>query len=112
MRARLAPRPDALILLARVGGRPVAYANAELRDGRGYIDNVYVLSDARGNGIGHALADYIERWLAFAHIDEVRLHVRPANDLAMSFWHREGYIVVGEDGDMVEMAKIIRGRPL
>lgn len=58
---------------------------------RGVIDNVYVLPDARGDGVGSALLAYAERELAARGADVVAVEALWDNEAAQRLYDRRGY---------------------
>jgi ribosomal protein S18 acetylase RimI-like enzyme len=91
--------PDAFLLLAELGERPVGYAMVHLRAGSptwrsseraGEVETLSVLPDARASGIGALLLRAVESELAKLGVDELSLHVVSSNDRAMAFYERHG----------------------
>lgn len=63
-----------------------------LRDvNRGSIENVFVVPDRRGEGIGSALLEAAEADLAARGADTVILEVMAANERAQRFYEEHGY---------------------
>ncbi|MPZ49654.1 MAG: GNAT family N-acetyltransferase [Dehalococcoidia bacterium] len=100
VQSRFRPGPDSMLLLARSEGRAVAFANAYLRTTPGsppprfiYVDNVYVLAEARGRGIGSALLSCFESWARERGVEEIRLDVFASNDHAVDFWRQAGFTI-------------------
>jgi ribosomal protein S18 acetylase RimI-like enzyme len=58
---------------------------------RGVVENIYVVPDRRGEGIGAALMSAAERTLAEAGADVVSLEVMADNGAARRFYRRQGY---------------------
>lgn len=93
-------RPEAVMLVARVGGlydgKTVAGYVAARRNGDElHINNIGVRREARGSGIGGTL---LETALDFGRRGGARtstLEVRAANQVAQSLYRRYGYAVVG-----------------
>ncbi|MCT2587126.1 GNAT family N-acetyltransferase [Actinophytocola sp. S1-96] len=72
--------------------QPGSAAGARLPAGRwGYVNCVSVLAEARGAGIGRALAAVAHRELAAAGATGTFLYYNPPNPLASVFWARQGY---------------------
>jgi ribosomal protein S18 acetylase RimI-like enzyme len=65
--------------------RPVRY---------GYLAMVYVAPAARRHGVLRRLVRVAERWCARQGLDEVRLHVHPANPDGVAAWDALGFDVV------------------
>jgi ribosomal protein S18 acetylase RimI-like enzyme len=81
-----------------LNGKAVAFANAVIRTSPGsppprfaYIDNVHVLSESRGLGVGTAIARYLEAWAEALGIRELRLDVFANNEAAVAFWRAAGF---------------------
>ncbi|MFB6126526.1 MAG: GNAT family N-acetyltransferase [Halolamina sp.] len=58
---------------------------------RGVVEDVYVVPDRRGEGIGAALVGAAERSLFADGVDAVRLEAMAANEEARRFYERLGY---------------------
>lgn len=63
----------------------------EMDVSRGSVENLFVESGARGDGIGAALLSAAEDALASRGVDVVSLEVLARNDRAREFYDREGY---------------------
>lgn len=86
------------VLLARDGDRAVGFVmfgpkerGFERARTRGVVRNVFVVPDARGEGVGTALMDAAEERLAAAGVDEIVLEAMADNDAARSFYRERGY---------------------
>jgi len=66
-------------------------AGYEMDVTRGTVENLFVRSSARGEGVGAALLSAAERALADRGVDAVALEVLAANARARAFYDREGY---------------------
>ncbi|MFB6269948.1 MAG: N-acetyltransferase family protein [Halobacterium sp.] len=71
---------------------------------RGVVENVYVLPDARGEGVGSALLDYAERALADRGADVFAVEALWDNEAARRLYDRRGY-----DRHRVTMEKPVDG---
>jgi ribosomal protein S18 acetylase RimI-like enzyme len=101
----LLAKPDTLLLLARDGDELVGYALAHVaaveetwipdtwRTGPriGELESLGVVEDRRGEGIGSALMDAVERELAALGVDDLILGVLPGNDGARRLYERRGF---------------------
>jgi ribosomal protein S18 acetylase RimI-like enzyme len=67
---------------------------------RGVVENLFVVSDRRGEGIGSALLEAAEERLHERGVDAVSLEVMAGNERARSFYRRQGY-----DHHRVELEK-------
>lgn len=56
-----------------------------------YLEALSVTPNARGLGIGSALANAVHRLIDAAAIDATLLHYTPSNPLSAPFWHRMSY---------------------
>jgi len=93
--------PTSTILAARDGGRIVGTVMAGYDGHRGWLYYVAVAADQRGTGLGRALVDAAEQWLAAQGARVIRLMVRADNDVVTGFYEALGY----EDGQMIVMGK-------
>jgi ribosomal protein S18 acetylase RimI-like enzyme len=101
----LLAKPDTLLLLARDGDELVGYALAHVspvdetwipdtwRTGPriGELESIGVVAQRRGEGIGSALMDAVERELAALGVDDLVLGVLPGNDGARRLYERRGF---------------------
>jgi ribosomal protein S18 acetylase RimI-like enzyme len=93
--------PTATILAARDGARIVGTVMAGYDGHRGWLYYVAVADDQRGTGLGRALVEAAEHWLAAQGARVIRLMVRAENDAVTGFYEALGY----EDGQMIVMGK-------
>ena len=93
--------PTSTILAARDGGRIVGTVMAGYDGHRGWLYYVAVADDRRGTGLGRALVDAAEQWLAAQGARVIRLMVRAENGAVTGFYEALGY----EDGEMIVMGK-------
>ncbi|GAA0285505.1 GNAT family N-acetyltransferase [Halobacterium noricense] len=84
--------------LARSAGQPVGFVMFHVETGffetdatRGVVDNVYVLPDVRGEGVGSALLDYAEGQLRDAGADVLAVEALWDNEAARRLYDRRGY---------------------
>lgn len=98
-REHLKQDANRLLLVAREGGRAVGLVNAYFTDDYGlfteafgFIDDAFVLQEARGQGIGTALLEQAESWCRARGATEVRLQAMVRNELATGFWTRRGFV--------------------
>lgn len=75
-------------------GKPVGYIGLSVAADEGYIYNVAVLPEYRGQGIGRELVLYILN--AFRKLAFVTLEVRPSNNAAIGLYTKLGFEKVGE----------------
>jgi len=57
----------------------------------GYIADICVQSDARGQGIGRSLHGWLRAWFVAQGITAVELQVVRANPASQAFWRKMGY---------------------
>ena len=57
----------------------------------GYIADICVQSDARGQGIGRSLHGWLKAWFVAQGITAVELQVVRANPASQAFWRKMGY---------------------
>ena len=93
--------PTSTVLAARDGARIVGTVMAGYDGHRGWLYYVAVAADQRGTGLGRALVEAAERWLAAQGARVIRLMVRAENDAVTGFYEALGY----EDGQMIVMGK-------
>lgn len=84
--------------VARSGGQPVGFVMFHVETGffetdatRGVVDNLYVVADARGEGVGSALLDHAERQLRDAGADALAVEALWDNEAARRLYERRGY---------------------
>ena len=77
--------------VAELDDRPVGFIKLDLDDGIGSIDDLVVLPEARGRGIGSQLMEWARREFAQRGIREIELTVSEGNDLALAFYERHGF---------------------
>ena len=63
----------------------------EVDSSRGLVENLYVVPDCRGSGIGSALLSAAERRLGERGVETVSLEAMAANEDARRFYRRHGY---------------------
>ena len=93
--------PTATILAARDGSRIVGTVMAGYDGHRGWLYYVAVAEDQRRSGLGRALVEAAEQWLAAQGARVIRLMVRGENEAVTGFYQALGY----EDGEMIVMGK-------
>jgi ribosomal protein S18 acetylase RimI-like enzyme len=98
-------KPDTVVLLADVDGALVGYAVAHVIPVRetwiydtwetgeriGELEAIGVLPEHRGNGIGSALLDAVDREFQALGVRDVILGVLPGNTDAMRLYARRGF---------------------
>jgi ribosomal protein S18 acetylase RimI-like enzyme len=98
--ALLSSDSDSFALVARRGGRVIAYAMVYLREGSatfplseraGEVETFCVLPEERGGGLGALLLDAVRERLRALGVAEVSLHVLEGNDAALRFYRRAGF---------------------
>ncbi|MEE9236060.1 MAG: N-acetyltransferase, partial [Candidatus Acidoferrales bacterium] len=62
---------------------------------RGHVITLEVREDRRRQGIGRALLETAERWLAQQGARRVRLETAVENQAVVTFWQRMGYETLG-----------------
>ncbi|MCF6413455.1 GNAT family N-acetyltransferase [Collinsella tanakaei] len=77
--------------VAELDNRPVGFIKLGLDDGIGSIDDLVVLPEARGQGVGSQLMGWARREFAQHGIREVELTVSEGNDDAFVFYERHGF---------------------
>jgi ribosomal protein S18 acetylase RimI-like enzyme len=97
----LALDPAYLTLVARRGGAPLGFVRIHPRGvaGSPYIASIAVAPEARGEGVGTALLDEVERLYPKARY--IFLCVSSFNPRARALYERHGYTLIGELPDYV-----------
>jgi len=93
---RLLQSRSALVVLARLGGRPAGYAALLFRKGSSLarLYSIAVDPDARGQGVADALIDAAIARARRAGGDRMRLEMRPSNKAAQRLYERAGFAVL------------------
>jgi ribosomal protein S18 acetylase RimI-like enzyme len=92
-------REDVVVLVAELAGRTVGYVYAgvepqswkELREEAGFIHDVYVDEEARGEGVANALVDAAARWLADRGVPRIVLWTAAQNEPAQRLFAKLGF---------------------
>ncbi|MEF8842979.1 MAG: GNAT family N-acetyltransferase [Haloarculaceae archaeon] len=86
------------LLVATDGDDPIGFVTFDVESGvyeqdvtRGFVENVYVVPDRRGRGVGAALLAAAEERLRDRGCDAFFLEVLAANDDARRFYREAGY---------------------
>ena len=82
----------------------VGFARVSVRDGAHWLEELYVLPEWRGRGIGGRLVKAVEEYVS-TRDSHVYIMVLPQDRRAMSFWIRMGYRLL----NTVELAKNLKG---
>lgn len=82
-------------VVARDGGRAVAYAGCWFIIDEGHITNIAVHPDYRGRGIGEAVTRRLIQLAADTGMVWMTLEVRRSNKIAQNLYHKLGFIDVG-----------------
>lgn len=110
----LLSRPEAFVMAAESDGRLIGYALVHLAEGSagyesgalvGEVESLSVWPGARGQGVGTALMDAVERELSRRGITEIRLGVMAGNHDATRFYQRRGMAIFAH----VLLGKVSRG---
>jgi ribosomal protein S18 acetylase RimI-like enzyme len=96
---RLMEAGDGLVLVAQDGNNTIGYALVEIqepprglkRDILGYIHHLAVTAEYRRKGIGERILSDILEWLHSRDINRVELDLTAENEIAVSFWKKQGY---------------------
>lgn len=92
--------PDAFVLIAEDGGRPVGYALVHYRssdDSRvtgerfAELESLAVLPECRGRGLGSRLMTAVYRELHRLGVGELEIGVLSTNEGAIRFYERQGF---------------------
>ena len=85
-------------------GHVLGYAGLHAVLDEGYIDNVAVREDYRGNGIADDLVDVFVRF-GREHLAFLTLEVRPSNEPAIQLYYKHGFAQVGRRKDYYQDPK-------
>lgn len=86
------------IVAQRPDGAVLGYAGLHAVMDEGYIDNIAVRADYRGQGIADDLLDVFVRF-GQAHLAFLTLEVRPSNQAAIQLYYKHGFAQVGRRKD-------------
>ena len=89
------------IVAQRPDGAVLGYAGLHAVMDEGYIDNIAVREDYRGQGIADDLLDVFVRFGA-ANLAFLTLEVRPSNQAAIDLYFKHGFAQVGRRKDYYE----------
>ncbi|MCS6860761.1 MAG: GNAT family N-acetyltransferase, partial [Abditibacteriales bacterium] len=70
----------------------VAYENGWTGERYGYVNNVYVIPEARGQGLGRLMMEFTEQHFRQRGITRIRLTVTASNEAAVNLYKSQGYI--------------------
>lgn len=90
LRRYLQRNPD-LSAVAEAGGRVVGAVLAGHDGRRGYLYHLAVAPERRGEGIGRALVQRVQRQLKAAGVERILILVARGNDAGRRFWERVGW---------------------
>ena len=86
------------IVAQRPDGAVLGYAGLHAVIDEGYLDNIAVRADYRGNGIADDLLDVFVRF-GREHLAFPTLEVRPTNEPAIQLYYKHGFAQVGRRKD-------------
>lgn len=92
------------IVAQRPDGAVLGYAGLHAVMDEGYIDNIAVREDYRGNGIADDLLGVFLRF-GQEHLSFLTLEVRPSNEPAIQLYYKHGFAQVGRRKDYYEKPK-------
>jgi GNAT superfamily N-acetyltransferase len=58
----------------------------------GYITQLYVTPEHRGQGVGQRMVDFILTWMRSRDIQSVQLNTGVGETGAQEFWHKQGFV--------------------
>ncbi len=105
--AELAPHlDDGTLWVAELDGEVVGYATASVVDGEGHLDQVSVVPDAGGMGLGRRLITEVQTWARVQGLPSVTLTT--FRDVAWNgpYYERFGYQTLADDNLGPELAAI------
>lgn len=65
----------------------------------GYVNNIYVTAENRGQGLGKTLMQQAESWFAYRRVKSVRLTVTASNEAACRLYQSCGYAISRHEMD-------------
>lgn len=83
---------DGVVRVAIIDGQLKGAIVLWPRDGYMYIDNIAVLPDAQGTGVGGALLDLADDECRDASMSELRLYTNEVMSQNVSYYPRRGYV--------------------
>lgn len=92
------------IVAQRPDGAVLGYAGLHAVMDEGYIGNIAVREDYRGQGIADDLLDVFVRF-GQAHLAFLTLEVRPSNQAAIQLYYKHGFAQVGRRKDYYKQPK-------
>ncbi len=93
-------RPDVRFLVARdPGGQAIGCGAVVERGGYGEVKRMYVAPSARGQGVGAALMERLERDARAAGIALLRLELGISQPEASGLYASRGFVSIGPFGD-------------
>jgi ribosomal protein S18 acetylase RimI-like enzyme len=101
--ARMIDREHGFVVVARNADETIGYAFVRVHEGPddtldfgtrwGQVVTLSVLPDHRGDSVGTAIMDEVDRQLAAIGIHTVEIDVMQGNDRAREFYERRGYVL-------------------
>ncbi|AHG89099.1 GCN5-related N-acetyltransferase [Gemmatirosa kalamazoonensis] len=92
------PRPDAEVVIAEVDGEPAGFAlffhnySTFLAQRGLYLEDLFVLPDHRGRGVGHALLEHLARLAVARECGRLEWWVLDWNEPAIRFYRSIGAV--------------------
>jgi ribosomal protein S18 acetylase RimI-like enzyme len=96
--------PDKALFVAEAGNRLVGFGDVQRSSNPPYpmfkpreyalIENIYVDPDMRGTGLAHRLLEAVKNWSRRQNLKSIQLHVYSANELAIRFYEKEGFVAL------------------
>jgi ribosomal protein S18 acetylase RimI-like enzyme len=95
--------PGSLNLVAVMAGRAVGMSSGVPTSDPLTLDliSMWVHPDARGSGVGDRLVNEVAQWAQKRGAERLRLSVRVDNAHAKSLYHRTGFRLTDEPGDLM-----------
>lgn len=97
--------PLAVLFVAEIDGKTVAYAGMHHIIDEGYITNIAVHPDSRGQGVATALVHVLDAYAKDNELAILTLEVRRSNSEAIGIYEREGFDEEGVRRDFYETPK-------
>lgn len=105
--ARAVPNAEVLVMVPRIGERPIAAGMVGHDGHRGWVYYVGVDPDHAGTGLGRALMEACEAWLGERGVPKAQLMIRDTNTTVRDFYKAIGW----QEEPRIVMSKWLKDQP-